>query len=169
MGEDTVRRVKFYGAQDLATWVYMERMAELIEKFEDTDTLTSTADAIELHNVQQYIENGLLPQTYTAEERAHAGSLVPRMRSAVARFFSVVDESNCAAIVADINYNYHAELLELLGRNRAYERCSPAIMLSALDAAGVHIGQMLACGKLVVAYQAEMRERLLTSPQNAGA
>ena len=167
MGEDTVRRVKFYGAQDLATWVYMERMAELIEKFEDTDTLTATADAIELYNVQQYIENGLLPQTYTAEERAHAGSLVPRMRSAVARFFSVVDESNCAAIVADINYNYHAELLELLGRNRAYERCSPAIMLSALDAAGVHIGQMLACGKLVVAYQAEMRERLLTSPQNA--
>ena len=125
MGENTLRRVKFYGAQDLATWVYMERVAELIDKFEVTDTLTATADAIELHNVQQYIENALLPQTYTAEQRAHAGSLAPRMRSSVARFFSAVDESNCAAIVAGINYDYHSDLLELLGKNRAYERCSP--------------------------------------------
>lgn len=167
MGEDTLRRVKFYGAQDLATWVYMERVAELIDKFEVTDTLTATADAIELHNVQQYIENALLPQTYTADQRARAGSLAPRMRSSVARFFSAVGESNCAAIVAGINHNYHSDLLELLGKNRAYERCSPAIMLPALDAAGVHIGQMLACGKLVGAYQSEMRERLLASPQNA--
>lgn len=167
MGEGTLRRVKFYGAQDLATWMVMPRVAELIEKFENADTLTTTVDAIELHNVQPYIEKGLLPQTYTAEQRAHAESLVPRMRSAVARFFSRVNESNCEAIVTDINYDYHADLLELLGRNRAYERCNPTIMLSVLDTAGVRIGQMLACEKLVVAYQLEMRERLLASPQNA--
>ena len=74
MGENTLRRVKFYGAQDLATWVYMERVAELIDKIEVTDTLTATADAIELHNVQQYIENALLPQTYTAEQGTAARS-----------------------------------------------------------------------------------------------
>ena len=167
MGENAVRRVKFYGVQDLATRLYLERVVEIIEKFEVADTPTATVDAIELHNVQQYIENGLLPQTYTAEQCADAVRLVPKMRGAVARFFSAVDESNCAAVVADINYDYRADLLELLGRNKAYERCNPAIMLPALDAAGVHIAQMLACGKLVVAYQTEMREKLLASPQNA--
>ena len=66
MGENVVRRVKFYGVQDLATRLYLERVVEIIEKFEVADTPTATVDAIELHNVQQYIENGLLPQTYTA-------------------------------------------------------------------------------------------------------
>lgn len=167
MGEDAFRRVKFYGAQDLATWWYMERLVEVIDKFEVANTLTTTVDAIELHNVQQYIENDILPWTYTDEQRAHVKLLVPRMRSAVARFFSVVDESNCAAIVADLNYDYHADLLELLGRNKVYKRCSPAIMLSALNAAGIRIDQMLACKKLVNAYPAEMRDRLLESPRNA--
>lgn len=165
--DDAFRRVRFFGAHDMATGTYLERVVEIIESFDAVDAPTTTADAIELHNVQQYIENSFLPHPYTAEQREHAACLVPKIHSVVARFFSAVDNSNCSTVVADINFNYRADLLELLGRNKAYERCDPTTMLTALDAAGLHVGEMLACRKLVIAYQAEIRDELLASPRNA--
>lgn len=151
----------------MATGMYVERVAQLIEKSDPVNVPESTADIIELHNVQQYIENDFLPHSYTAEQRDLAKSLVPKIRGVVARFFSTIDDFNCASLVADINYDYRADLLELLGRNKAFERCDPATMLNALQNAGVHLGEMLACKKLVVAYDTEMRDQLLASPRNA--
>jgi hypothetical protein len=144
----------------MATGMHVERVAELIEEFDPDDVPTTTVDVIELHNVQQYIENGFLPQSYAAEQRDLALSLVPKIRGAVARFFSAVDESNCASVVSDVNWYYRPDLLELLGRNRAFERCTPDTMLSALKDSGVHLSEMLACRKLVTAYDTEMRDEL---------
>lgn len=164
---DAPRRVRFYGLHDLATWTHVERVVEVIEKFDAASMPATTTDAIELHNIQQYIENDLPLQACAPEQRTYAGDLVPKIQAAVARFFTAVDESNCVAIVAGIHYNYHADLLELLGRNKAYERCNSDVMLPALDAAGVHIGEMLACKKLVETYETAIRDKLLASPQNA--
>jgi hypothetical protein len=74
-------------------------------------------DVLELHNVQQYLEHGLLPSAYTDEERSQASARIPQIRSAVARYFSGVDNTNFAAIVAGVDHDYHGDLLDLLGRN----------------------------------------------------
>lgn len=118
-----LRRVRFFGVHDLATGWYVERVAELVERFDPANVSTNTADIIELHNVQQYLENDFLPRAYTEAERARAKSRIPEIRSAVARHFSTINETNCASLIADIGYDYHADLLELLGRNKAFERC----------------------------------------------
>ncbi|WP_459983236.1 hypothetical protein [Nocardioides sp. AN3] len=97
-------------------------------------------DVIELHNVQQYLENGFLSRDYTDAERAAAMSRIGPMRSTLARYFSAVDDSNCASVITDVDFEFHADLLDLLGRNRAFERCSAAVMLPALDQTGVHLG-----------------------------
>ena len=167
-GEDAdLRRVRFFGVHDLAAGWYVDRVAELVERFDPSSVPTSAADIIELHNVQQYLENDFLPRTYSEEERNVAKSRVPQLRSAVARFFSTIDDTTCASVITDVDYDYRADLLELLGRNKAFERCAAATMLPALKNAGVHLGEMLACKKLVAAYDNEMREELLASPRNA--
>jgi hypothetical protein len=70
-------------------------------------------------------------------------------------------------VAGSSGYGYHGDLLELLGRNKAYERCAAATVLRALSAAGVHLGEILGCRKLVLAYDAEVRTELLTSPRGA--
>lgn len=165
--DESFRRVRFYGTHDLAAGAHMDRVTEVIEKFKVNDTLTSAKDAIELHNVQKYIDNGLFPSAFTEEDRTNAVNLARKMNSAIARFFNTVNDANCASIVTDIDYEYRDDLLDLLGRNKAYDRCSPDVMLSALGNAGIHIGQLLACAKLVSAYPAEVHKKLLSSSENA--
>lgn len=163
----TMRRVRFFGVHDLAAGWYVERIAEIVAQFDPANVPAHAVDIIELHNVQQYLEHGFHPRDSTEAERAVAMSRIVQIRSAVARFFSVIDDANCASLVADVDFEYHADLLDLLGRNQAFERCSAPVMLNALDHAGVHLGGMLACKKLVAAYDAEIRDELLGSPGNA--
>jgi hypothetical protein len=164
---EDLRRVRFYGVQDLATGWHVARVAELTERFDPRDASMSTMDVLEYYNVQQYLEHGLLPNTYTDEERERATARVPQIRSAVARYFTSIDNVDFAAKTTGIDHAYHGDLLELLGRNKAFERCDAGTALPALKAAGVHLGELLASRELVRAYDREVRELLLASPRAA--
>lgn len=165
--DEQFRRVRFYGAQDLAAGWHAPRVVELATQFDPTNPIKNVVDALELHNVEKYLEHGLLPNSCTEEQRNQLMQRARQVHSAVARFFTSVNSSNFAAIVAQVDHEYHGDLLDLLGRNRAFARCNSAVALPALKAAGVHIGTMLASKSLMQAYDADMRNELLASPRVA--
>lgn len=165
--DDVARRVRFFGVHDLAASWYVPRVAELVEQFDPTNASLDAMDVIELHNVQQYLEHGFFPVKYTEAERVTARSRIGQIRSLVARFFSAIDDANCASLISGVDHEHHADLLELLGRHKAYERCSATTMLRVLEQAGVHMSELLACKRLVAAYDADVRDHLLASPSNA--
>ncbi|WP_411721002.1 hypothetical protein [Mycetocola sp.] len=161
------RRVRFYGVNDMATGWYVPRVAELVEQFNPMDVSTNTEDILELHNVQQYLEHGFFPNAYNEEARKQAVARIPQIRTAVARHFSAIENADFAAAVAGVDHEYHADLLDLLGRNKAFERCDSATVLPALINEGVHLGELLASKKLVQAYDTEMRDALRAAPRGA--
>lgn len=165
--EDKSRRVVFFGVHDLATGWYVPRVVELVEAFDPANAPTDVMGILELFNVQQYLENGILPHDYSDSAHRTAMGKTPQINSVVARFFSSVDSDNCESMVEGVDHEYHAQLLELLGRYKAFERCDAAPMLRALDQAEVHLGKMLACKRLVHVYDTDLRDRLLASPRNA--
>ena len=161
------RRVKFYGKHDMATGIHVPRVAALAEGFDPENVPTSTEDILELHNVQQYLEHGFFPVAYNEEEQNQAKSRIPQIRSAVARFFSAVNNTNFGAVVVGIGHEYRADLLDLLGRSKVFDSCESVIALPALTTAGFQLGELLASKKLVLAYDVEMREELRASPRGA--
>jgi hypothetical protein len=165
--DEDLRRVRFYGVNDLATGFHIPRVVELLEVFDPASPPTSISDILELHNVQKYLEHGLLPMTLSDEERAHAKLKIPEIRRAVAQFFVATDNTNFDRTVAGVSHEYHVDLLNLLAQHNVLERCDGATTLPALSAAGVHLGDMLANKKLVRTYDAELRTQLCGSPQGA--
>ncbi|SCX93986.1 hypothetical protein SAMN05216488_0060 [Microbacterium sp. LKL04] len=164
---EEVRRVRFYGPNDMATGLFVQRVAELVKAFDPDEPPRSTADILELHNVQQYLEHGFLPLGYTDEERDRALERIPAIRSAVARHFSAMDEVGFAVAVHGVGREYSADLIDLLGRNGVFRRIPSTTVLPALYAAGAHLGDMLASKKLVDAYDAEMFDELRNAPRGA--
>jgi hypothetical protein len=165
--EQAARRVKFYGAHDLAAGLHIDRVVELLDQFDPTKVPATVADAIELSQVQAYLENRLLPRSYTEEQVETAVALVPHLRGVIGRFFSVIDDANVEALVTGIGYEYLSDLVELLGRHKVFDRCSASTMLPALAAAGVHISTILESKKLVRAYDTAVRDELMAAPVNA--
>lgn len=164
---DELRRVRFYGTNDLSVGWFVPRVVELATQFDPEHLSSHSVDILELHQVQQFLEHRLLPNTLSEAERDQLLSRAPQMRAAVARFFAAVDGSNLVHIVAGVGHDYRVDLLELLGRNKAFERCDSATMLAALKSIRVHLGEMLGNEHFVRAYDREVRDELLASPSNA--
>lgn len=165
--EISLRRVKFYGTHDLSTGWQLPRVIEIIEEFDGNQPPTETQDLLELFNVEQYLAKGILPQAYSERERAAAIAEIPQIRSAIARHFSGINESNFAAKVKNVDWQFLDDLLELLGRYKAFDRCSSKTALEALASVDVYIGEMLSHKRLVHAYDNELRDLLISTPSNA--
>lgn len=119
--------------------------------------------AIELHNVHQYLINDIFPLTSTPEEQERMRAVAPKIRGAVAKFFGGIDRSNFAVVVDEVDYEFHADLLDLLGRGNVFERCDPDTAINTVIAVGVNLGEMLASRPFVAAYDLRLREILLSS------
>ena len=63
------RRLKFYGLYDLATAWQVDDAAGIVEDFTVSGAYT-VSEVLELHNAQQFVENGLYPASSTEEQRA---------------------------------------------------------------------------------------------------
>lgn len=161
------RRLRFYGPNDYASCWQVDDAVELIRRFDVANPFATATDAIESFNAQQFVNAGLFPRTFSDDERAELEGAAAGARSAVARFFTLVDDSNLEELVNDVPFEYHSDLLLLLGNNRAYERCDAARMLKALAANGVTLGEILANKKLVAAYDSELRDALLSDVRAA--
>lgn len=161
------RRVRFYSAHDLAAGVHAPRAVELAAGFDPGIGLASVMDALELHNVQKYLEHGLLPNSCSEEVVKQLVEQVPHIRSAVAKYFASIDNESIAVLVAEVGYEFHGDLLDLLGRNKVFERCDSSTALAALKAARVHLSEILTNRNIVSAYDTDLREELLTEPRNA--
>jgi hypothetical protein len=162
-----VNLVKFYGRMDLASAWDFERISDLIAQFRGGKSPLNAVDAIELYNVFLYMEAGLLPATYRSDERAAVLALRPRLLAAFSRFFSRIDNSNVMSEISGVGFLYSADLVELLGQNRAFERCDPEVMIKALFETGVNLATMLGSKKLVSSYESHVREALIADPKNA--
>lgn len=165
--DDLIRRVRFYGPHDLSAGLHAARVAQIAEAFNVDEVPTNINDVLELHNVQQYLEHGILPRDLDAEQHSDLMARIPLIRSTVARYFSEIDDTNFRAKVAGVNHEFHTDLLDLLGRDKAFKRCRADTVLPALTAAGVHLRSQLTSKQLVLAYDSEIRDAILASPDNA--
>lgn len=161
------RRVRFYGTGDLATHWQVEDAAAIFEGYPPDTFLGTVADFIELHNAQQFVEADFLPASYTDAQRKRVKATASRVRGDVAKFFTGIDETNVEDLVAGVEFDYHGDLLDLLGRYHAFERCGANVMLRALKSTGVRLNTMLSNKRLVHAYDTPLREDLLSDARAA--
>ena len=161
------RRVKFYGLHDYGTYFQVVQAAEIAESFDLSLTMRTISDILELYNVRLFMESDLFPSSYTDRRRATCRAVIPELHRVVGKFFNAIDESNVASIIVGVDYTYHRDLLLLLSRHKVYNRCSASVLLPVLDDTQIGIGEMLADKSLVLAFDQELRARLVADPVNA--
>src|ERR1700722_20151769 len=165
--EDTDTRVKFFGLNDLGTGFHVEGAAKVLERYDPSSTGHSVTDIVELYNVQRFVEHDLFPNAYPAEQREASKARITEVRRTIGRFFSTIQDANLASVLANVEYFYHADVLELFARHKVYERCSAAVVLPALEQIGIGVVAMLTCQRLVERYDQDVRARLISDPRNA--
>ena len=166
--KDTVdRRVKFHGVNDYGTYFYAGRAAEILERYKPSPTPRTISDILELYNAQLFAESGLFPKTYSDRQCEACQALIPELRRVIAKFFAAINEANIASVIVEVDYTYHADLLNLLSRYKVYDRCTAPTVLAVLEKARIDMGSILTSRSIVRSYDQEVRARLVSNPLNA--
>jgi hypothetical protein len=162
--EDEARpfRVRFYGVDDLATGYHAHRVSEIALAFDVNSPPEALTDVLELHNVGQYIQHGVFEGAAVPDKRDQILARLPQILATVGRYFGTLDAEHFASVVKGVEPEFHSDFLDLLGRGGFFNRCSGHAALAALDAASFHLADFLRNKALVVAYDLELRNRLLS-------
>lgn len=161
------RRLRYLGVNDLATFHLADRAVEILEQFDASSTAYDVGDVLDLHNAQRYVADGIFPSALSAEHRAASEASLPAVRKTVALFFTSISDANIGTLISDLDYEHQEDLLNLCAQFGVFDRCTAAVVLPALEGAGIATGQLLHSKKFVLAYDAELRSQLLADPRNA--
>ena len=160
-------RLRFYSAGDLATYWQVHRAAEVAEGFDPASPPDDVNGILELHNARLFVEAGFIPSDIAEDDRKALIAAAKPIRRTVAQWFDSLEDDNLAERLTEVDWQYHEHLLALLAGLGVFGRCSAAAMLTALDGANVHIGDMLTSKRLVEDYDTTVRDRLLAEPGRA--
>lgn len=160
-------RLRFYGAGDFATYWQVHRAAEVIETFDPAIPPNNVNGILELYNARLFVDAGFTPRDIAEEDRKALLAAATPIRRTVAQWFNSLEDDNLVDRLTEVDRQYHEHLLDLLASLGVFGRCSAAAMLTALDRADVHIGDMLTSKRLVEAYDMTVRDRLLAEPGRA--
>jgi hypothetical protein len=161
------RRLRFYGLSDYATFFQLEQVVELLRALDSSEQPSDVNEAVEIHHAGRFADRDLFSADVDEGERRTLKARLPTVRRIVGTFFSQIDDANFPTRIAEVDFQYHTDVLDLLARNGAFDRCSAAVVLPALKQARFHIGDLLANAALVRAYNEEVRALLLASPEYA--
>jgi hypothetical protein len=160
-------RLRFYGAGDFATYWQVDRAVEVVERFDPASPPDDVNGILELHNARLFVEAGFTPSDIAEDDRKALLAAAKPIRRTVAQWFNSLEDDNLADRLTEVDWQYHEHLLDLLAGLGVFGRCSAAAMLTALDGANVHIGDMLTSKRLVEHYDTTVRDRLLAEPGRA--
>jgi hypothetical protein len=160
-------RLRFFGAGDFATYWQVHRAAEVVEGLDSACPPEEVNGILELHNARLFVEAGFTPSGIIEGDRKDIIAVAASIRRIVAQWFNALEDDNLAEMLTEVDWQYHEHLLDLLAGLGVFGRCSAAAMLTTLDAANVHIGDMLTSKRLVENYDTTMRARLLAEPSRA--
>ena len=136
-------RLKFFGLSDYGTFGQADRLLELVREFDATGGTQGINDIVELHHLVLFLENEILPEALVEAERDACLAHVPEIRKKIGRFFGKVTDATFSTLVQDVDFQYRTDVLDLLGRNKVFERCTDSIVLAALQEQRFHPHDLL--------------------------
>lgn len=165
--DDVIMRLRFYGAGDYATYWQIQKAADLIQRFNPSAPPDDVNGVLEIHNARLFVEGGFTPKDVPEADHATLTDAARHIRRVVAQWFRALEDEDLDDKLGDVDWQYHEQLLELLGGLGVFGRCSATSMLAALDRARTRSGDLLTSKRLVENYDAEVRALLLADPDRA--
>jgi hypothetical protein len=165
--EESVRRIKFYGLNDHATFFNLKRVEEYLDYYSENKTDYTLTDIIELYNVLQFVENKIFSKDLSNEKRVGYEVLISKLKRSLSLFFNAINEANASSIITDINYDYKQDLLLLLSKHKLHQRILPSTLLAVLQNIDIGLSDILTNKEIVSSCKNDVRSLIMADHKNA--
>ena len=163
-----MERVKFYSASDLGCGYNLEKLYEVLKKYDITKEDYNINDIIEFFNITMYIENECFLIKWTKDEIDKIKSQLPELKKTIGKFCAKINDDNIVSIFNEIDRHnfYYEDFFEVIERFKVFERIADEKINELLKNNFV-LGILLQNKKIVNKYGIIIKNKLLENPGNA--
>lgn len=161
-----MERIKFYSSHDWSSGVMLKKIEELIMGGSVYE-VKEINDAIEAYNIMRFIDEDMtLPNwndDFESKYRNHKKILAPM----VGRFYSNINNDNILEIIKSLELKYREDFFFLFSKFNLHDRIYWSTLAEALNQKLIYVSLLLRNEKITNKYAMEIREVILTEPENA--
>jgi len=166
MHETDLNRVVFHSKEDMAGGHYLQK-GEHILRADIKSDYSDINDIFELYNIKKYIDNELYLKNWTQDEIESFKQKAKEYGKVVGRFISTIDDKNAAKYYHDTLQGYIHSFWELINNQNGFKRLSKNTFSDILTNEPHLIHEILNHKNLVVHYDEEIKNFLISYPQSA--
>lgn len=166
MKKSDLNRVVFYSKEDMAGGLQLQK-GEHILQTETKTSYTDINDVLELYNLKKYIDNDLYLKSWSQNDIDNYKIKAKEYGKVVGQFMATINDTNVLSIYENTLRNYIHSFWELVNNQGIFKSISKANFSKLLMNEPHLIHEILTHKKIVVNYDLEIKNFLLTYPQSA--
>jgi|LSQX01.2.fsa_nt_gb hypothetical protein len=160
-------RIHFYGRNDWATGLELEKCAKFLESFDALIKYSDVNDILELYNVYRLIDSEMMLKEWTVEYHSHLKGIAKPFMQTIAQFFAGVDDYNFIKQEKTVTAGYYDDFWRLFVKFKVYSRISENVFSDYLHDPFTTLYKLLEYKELVYHYDSLFTDVLRTSNQTA--
>ena len=130
-------KIKFYSIDDLSLGHNMNEALLLLADYDENSICRDVNDAIEFYNIYQCSATDLKPSNWSDDEHSNFKVLAEKLKKAVARFFSSLNDTSFMGHYSAVEGSYFADFWVLFEHYKVYNKISPDVFSLVIDKAHI--------------------------------
>lgn len=166
MHETDLKRVVFHSKEDMSGGHYLQK-GERVLRSDINSNYSDINDILELYNIKKYIDNEVYLNTWTQDEIESFKQKAKEYGEVVGQFFSTIDDQNTTKYYKDTLKSYIHSFWELINNQNGFKRISKDTFSDILTNEPHLIYEILNHRNLVIQYDEEIKDLLISFPRSA--
>lgn len=166
MNKDDIQRVVFYSINDMAGGHHLLKGEKILRNSSVIES-NDINDILELHNIKQYIDNGLYLVGWSKDDIEEFKKSAQQYGNVVGQFMSRLDDNNFTYYYDEVIREYKKSFWTLVNNQKIYKHISSVKFETVLLGNPYEISTILANKNIVKRYSSSLRSFLITYPHSA--
>lgn len=154
-------RIKFYSKNDLSCGYYLDKIENIIKKYDNISELKDINDAIELYNIKKYFDNEIYLKRWKEKDIEVYKKIIKSSYGLIYKFCSNINEDNFLSIYKSLYRDYKSDFWEIFKQANLYKKISEEKINYFLEKKYVSIHELLRHKTLVSYYGKVIRDFLI--------
>lgn len=159
--------VKYYSPNDLSTGFNLEQAEKVINGFDVEKEYTNVNETIELFNIQQLLDSGVLLKKWDEQTVNRLKRTCKYFSKKIGKYFSTIDSANFIDTFQSVDNTYIGDFWLLFAKYKVFSRVDGSVLTTLLTKGIAALWPVLEHKDIVLYYDAELAAFMRTSDQSA--
>lgn len=163
-----MERVKFYSTSDWSCGYNLEKLYEVLNKYDDKKEDYDINEIIEFYNMAKFIENECFLVKWSEKEKKQIQDKLPQLKATIGKFCANINNTNFIDLFNNIDKEnfYQEDFFELIEKYNVFVRIEDEQIEELLEN-NFLLNIILKNKKIVNKYGETIKKKFLENPENA--